>query len=122
MKRALIDRTKRLQEQASKYCTSKQSNAFEKQGEARTTKLFFASVAPGDPPAKTALSSEPRYSDELFARWPPPAGFSNSFIEEVENSLRGARMGTGSPTLEQLRARKYECYEHYVILDAYLSP
>lgn len=89
----------------------------------QTTEAFFqAPVDHGDPPAKTAMFAEPRYSKDLFAKWPPPAHMGASASEEVQNSLNGARMTTGSPTMEQLRAWNYSCYEHYVILAAYASP
>ncbi|KAK9835288.1 hypothetical protein WJX84_008717 [Apatococcus fuscideae] len=84
--------------------------------------FFDAPVDHGDPPAKTSMFAEPRYSKELFAKWPPPAGLRKSFVKEVQNSLNGARMTTGSPTMEQLRAWNYNCYEHYVIFAAYASP
>lgn len=113
---------RRIRELAPKQRASRQPRSSKKQREQPPVEFFEAPVEPADPPAKTALSAEPRYSDELFARWAPPAGLSKHFVKEVQDSLRGACMSIGSPTLEQLCDWQLECYEHYAILDAYADP
>ncbi|KAK9810722.1 hypothetical protein WJX73_002617 [Symbiochloris irregularis] len=119
MRQVVPQGAKRLHQLAP---TQRAPRQLDSQREEQLVEFFDAPVAPGDPPAKTALSAEPRYSRELFDRWPAPAGLSKPFVREVQDSLCGARMNTGSPTMEQLRAWNYDCYEHFVILDAYASP
>ncbi len=122
MQHAAIQGVKRLRKIAPTPRTPRQPRLSRNQREDQSVEFFDAPVAGGGPPAKTALSRKPRYSKELFARWPPPAGLTKPFVKEVQDSLRGAHMTTGSPTVEQLRVWRYDCYEHYVILDAYASP
>lgn len=91
------------------------------QGE-KPVQYYPAPANPGQTPCETALSSEPRFTDELFEKYPPSKGWSEEDLKLIKAECRGQKMLAPSPTLEQLHSWKLESYEQFCVLNAYELP
>ncbi len=85
-------------------------------------KYHPAPTASGQTTRKTALSPEPRFTDKLFDKYPPPEDWSTEDLKLRKAECRGQKMLLPSPTLEQLELWKLESYEHFCIMSAYELP